>query len=241
MHQLAKNRLDRVPVAPALPTDVLPGEDKKESLFEHAAWLYALCREKLFRDDTQRMIAALWPERSPSAGTKLIEFGCGPGFYSCQFAAHFPELAVTGVDSSEAQLTWARTKKLALKLSNCGFECGDVLALNCTDESYDALIASRLFTILPQRNQAVAEMHRILRSGGRAFVAEPRHRFRANVPLMTMRLLAGLTRFRAGYREPGRATVLSMADFESLFATQPWRDIRVWQDGRYQYALCEKR
>ncbi len=218
----------------------MPITEKGESLFEHAAWLYVLCREKLFRDDTQRMISALWPERSPSAGTKMIEFGCGPGFYSCQFAAHFPQLSVTGVDSSEAQLAWARTKKLALNLSNCGFECGDVLSLSCADESYEALIASRLFTILPQRKQAIAEMFRILRPGGRAFVAEPRHLFRANVPLMTMRLLAGLTRFRAGYREPGRATVLSATAFEQLFATQPWRNMRTWQDGRYQYALCEK-
>ena len=35
-------------------------------------------------------------------------------------------------------------------------------------------------------------------------------------------------------------TVLSRNAFRNLFATQPWRRLRTWQDGRYQYALCEK-
>jgi hypothetical protein len=43
-----------------------------------------------------------------------------------------------------------------------------------------------------------------------------------------------------GCREPGKATVLSPDAFRGLFASQPWREMKIWQDGRYQYALCEK-
>jgi hypothetical protein len=39
-----------------------------DSLFEHFAWLYIFCREKLFRDDTERMIRALWPGGEPADG-----------------------------------------------------------------------------------------------------------------------------------------------------------------------------
>lgn len=211
-----------------------------ESLFEHFAWLYILCREKLFRDDTERMIRALWAQRNPPSGTRLIEFGCGPGFYSCQFAAHFPQMSVLGVDSSENQLSWARAKTRALGLSNCSFERMNVLSPSCAAESFDALIASRLFTVLPEREHVIGEMFRILRPGGRCFVAEPRGPFRASIPLFSMWLLAGLTHFRNGYREPGKATVLAFNMFEALFATQNWKSVRTWQDGRYQYALCEK-
>jgi hypothetical protein len=28
--------------------------------------------------------------------------------------------------------------------------------------------------------------------------------------------------------------------FANLFSAQPWKKIKTWQDGRYQYALCEK-
>jgi len=89
-------------------------ESNRESLFEHVAWAYALCREHLFRDDTERMIAVLWPDRRPAPGTKLIELGCGPGFYSCRLANRFRDISVMGVDRSESQLQWARERAAAL-------------------------------------------------------------------------------------------------------------------------------
>ena len=215
-------------------------EEKAESLFEHFAWLYIICREKLFRDDTDRIIKALWPSGKPLVGTRLVEFGCGPGFYSSRLAARFPQVSVLGIDRSESQLNSARAKAESSHLGNCTFERLNVLALSCDDSAFDALIASRLFTVLPKRERAIAEMFRVLRPGGRCFVAEPRKAFRASIPLFSMWLLASMTRFNNGYREPSKATVLSPEKFERLFQTQPWREINIWQDGRYQYALCEK-
>jgi arsenite methyltransferase len=214
--------------------------DQPESLFEQFAWLYIFCREKLFRDDTKRIIAALWPTDAPAKDAQLIELGCGPGFYSCRLAAQFPQLSVLGVDRSPKQLKWACEKARALGLQNCSFERVNVLALSHGSDSFDTLIASRLLTILPVREKVVAEMFHILRPGGRCFVAEPRYTFWASLPLLAMWMLASLTRYENGYREPRKAFVLSQRAFENLFATQPWKSVRTWQDGRYQYALCEK-
>ncbi len=215
-------------------------EASSDSLFEHFAWLYIFCREKLFRDDTARMTKALWPGERPRSGQKLIELGCGPGFYSCKLAERFPELEVVGIDQSPKQLAWAREKRTRLGLNNCRFKSDNVLELSLADESYDVLVASRLFTVLPTRRRAVAEMHRVLRPGGRCFIAEPRWAFWASIPLFMMWVLAGLTHFKNGYREPTRARVLSLREMNRLFATQPWRRIETWREGRYQYALCEK-
>ena len=234
--------LSSTAVAPALPpvaADEL-GDTSSDSLFEHFAWLYIFCREKLFRDDTERMIRALWPNGKARAGEKLIELGCGPGFYSCNLAARFPEISVIGIDRSPSQLSWARQKRTALGLGNCRFQSDNVLELSHADDSFDELIASRLFTVLPNRRRAVAEMYRVLRPGGRCFVAEPRWAFWASIPLFTMWLLARLTHFNNGYREPARARVLSLREMNRLFATQPWRKIETWREGRCQYALCEK-
>ena len=211
-----------------------------ESLFEHFAWLYIFCREKLFRDDTERMIRALWPNAKPAAGAKVIELGCGPGFYSCNLAERFREISMLGVDRSPSQLQWAREKRNALGLNNCRFRSDNVLELSHPDDNFDVLIASRLFTVLPNRRRAVAEMYRVLRPGGRCFIAEPRYASWASIPLFTMWLLAGLTHFKNGYREPSRAKVLSAREMNRLFASQPWRKMETWVDGRYQYALCEK-
>jgi arsenite methyltransferase len=211
-----------------------------DSLFEHFAWLYIFCREKLFRDDTKRMINALWGGGKPQAGQTLIELGSGPGFYSCRLAERFPEINVVGIDRSPKQLAWARQKRDQAGLRNCRFKSDNVLELSLPDDSFDVLIASRLFTVLPNRRRAVAEMYRVLRPGGRCFIAEPRWAFWASIPLLMMWLLAGLTHFRNGYREPTRARVLSIREMNRLFATQPWRRIETWREGRYQYALCEK-
>jgi arsenite methyltransferase len=225
-------------LAPASPEE--KSESSDDSLFEHFAWLYIFCREKLFRDDTERMVRAIWPNGKPSPGEKLIELGCGPGFYSCGMAERFREISVLGVDRSPSQLKWAREKRAALALNNCRFESDNVLKLSHSESSFDVLIASRLFTVLPNRRRAVAEMYRVLRPGGRCFIAEPRWAFWASIPLFTMWLLAGLTHFKNGYREPSRAKVLSAREMNRLFASQPWRTMKTWQEGRYQYALCEK-
>ena len=231
-------------MAQTVPVQTIPADEEadasSDSLFEHFAWLYIFCRERLFRDDTSRIIKALWPTGRPAAGQKLIELGCGPGFYSCGLAEKFPELSVMGIDRSPKQLAWAREKRNRLGLSNCRFKSDNVLELSLADESFDLLVASRLFTVLPDRRRAVAEMHRVLRPGGRCFVAEPRWAFWASIPLFMMWLLARLIHFKNGYREPTRARVLSIREMNRLFATQPWRRVETWREGRYQYALCEK-
>jgi arsenite methyltransferase len=223
----------------AIPADE-ENDASSDSLFEHFAWLYIFCREKLFRDDTTRMIEALWPAGKPVPGQKLIELGCGPGFYSCGLAKKFPEIEVLGIDRSPKQLAWAREKRNRLGLGNCRFKSDNVLELSLADESVDILVASRLFTVLPNRRRAVAEMYRVLRPGGRCFIAEPRWAFWASIPLFTMWLLAGLTHYKNGYREPTRARVLSTREMNRLFATQPWSRVETWREGRYQYVLCEK-
>src|SRR6266581_1358691 len=164
-----------------------------DSLFEHVAWVYAFCREHLFRDDTERIIAALWPNAGPDPGVQLIELGCGPGFYSCKLAERFRNISVTGVDRSESQLRRARERADALGLSNCCFKRIDALELSCADGKFDIVIASRLFTIVPEQNRVIAEMYRVLKPGGRCLIAEPRYAFRASIPLLAMWLLAGMT------------------------------------------------
>jgi arsenite methyltransferase len=235
--------LAAAPTAQVIPPAVVVEEttdNSADSLFEHFDWLYIFCRERLFRDDTERMIASLWPKGGPTPGERVIELGCGPGFYSGRLAERFREISVLGVDRSPSQLQYAREKRNALGLSNCRFQNDNVLELSHADETFDVLIASRLFTVLPNRRRAVAEMYRVLRPGGRCFIAEPRWAFWASIPLFTMWLLAGLTHFKNGYREPSRARVLSRREMNRLFATQPWQRVETWRDGRYQYALCEK-
>ncbi len=223
--------------APCVATGRAAGDD---SLFERLAWLYVFFRERLFRDDTTRIITALWPDGEPKPQSRVLELGCGPGFYSCELAARFPAISVLGIDRSGRQLECAERKARARNLTNCDFETDNVLELSHADGSFDAIVAARLFTVLPDQTRAVSEMHRVLSPGGQCFVAEPRYAFWASLPLLTMWVLAGLTGMNNGCREPRKAKVLSSREFKKLFASQPWRRVKTWYDGRYRYALCEK-
>ncbi len=233
------------PLMPVQGDAPLPTPEPPESLFERFGWLYAFFRERLFRDDTDGIAAALWPAGPPPPGSRLLELGCGPGFYCCQFGERFRQLDVLGIDRSRQQLRRARRNAKNRQLENVRFEQSNALSLDLPSESVDALLCVRLFTILPQREQALAEMHRVMSSGGRCFIAEPSSRLRTAIPLAIMwglanlMTLAGDYRSRA-YREPPNATVLPPDVFGSLVMSQPWRSVWRWQDAHYQYAICEK-
>lgn len=214
---------------------------RPDSLFERFDWIYIFCREKIFRNDTLRVIDALWPDNRPISGVRLVELGCGPGFYSRNLAKRFPEMQVLGLDRSRRQLEYAREKVARLRLSNCRFERSDVLDVSRPDESFDYLVASRLFTVLNEPERAVGEMFRVLKRGGRCFVAEPRFKLWASIPLFLMRLVASFSSDANRCREPATVTVFSAAELARLFRTQPWEKVRVWRDGRYHYVLCEKK
>ncbi len=204
------NRMNPLPLEgnAAAPSPELP-----ESLFERFGWLYAFFREHLFRDDTDGIAAALWPQGAPPQGSRLLELGCGPGFYCCQFGERFRQLDVLGIDRSRQQLRRARRNAKHRRLENVRFEQANALDLALPSGTVDALLCVRLFTILPERERALAEMHRVMRAGGRCFIAEPSSRLRTAIPLAIMwglanlMTLAGDYRSRA-YREPPNATVL---------------------------------
>jgi len=220
--------------------DAVTARENTDSLFERSAWVYIFFREKVFRDDTERIVRAFWPAGQPPASARVLELGCGPGFYARTLAQRFRQIAVLGIDSSEELVKYAREKAGNKAFHNCAFECANVLHLPQPDSSFSQLVASRLFTILPERERAVAEIFRVLNSGGKCFVAEPRFAFSASIPLLTMRALARVNGYSREYREPMKATVLPYSHFRALFATQPWSQIKTWRVGRYQYALCEK-
>jgi arsenite methyltransferase len=218
--------------APAHPPD---------SLFESCSWFYALCREYLFRDHTQEIAKALFPDGEPAVGTHLMELGCGPGFYACRLSQEYPQIFTIGVDLSRRLIARAQSRAASRSLRNCTFSHGDAHSLPNSSNSIDAIVVSRLFLIVPQREAVLHEIFRVLKPGGRCFIAEPTSGFRTRIPLSCMWLLSKLTSSPAGkYREPRQAEVMTSPDFEALIHSQHWGDVHLEFDGWYQYAVCVK-
>ena len=212
-----------------------------DSLFERCAWFYALCREYLFRDHTPEIVQSLFPDEPPPSGTHLLELGCGPGFYACRLSEELPHIRTTGIDLSHTLIKRAQSRARRFRLPNCSFEHADAHALPYPTGSIDAIVVSRLFLIVPDKEGIVGEVFRVLRPGGRCFIAEPTSGFRTRFPLAFLWLLSRLTTSPAGrYREPQEADVLSRPEFKALIASQPWSSIQLEADKWYQYAVCQK-
>jgi arsenite methyltransferase len=218
-----------------------PPAHPPDSLFESCSWFYALCREYLFRDHTEEIARALFPAEGPAAGTHVLELGCGPGFYACRLSQEYPQIHTTGVDLSRRLLERAKSRAASRSLSNCSFAHGDAHSLPDAENSIDSVVVSRLFLIVPDREAVLSEIFRVLRPGGRCFIAEPTSGFRTRIPLSCMWLLSKMTSSPAGkYREPRQADVMSAPGFSALIHSQPWGAVDLQYDGWYQYAVCEK-
>ncbi len=211
-----------------------------DSLFERCGWFYALCREHLFYDHSEEITRSLWAG-APPAGTHLLELGCGPGFYACRFAENYPEMRTTGIDLSQALLNRARTRAAQMKLTNCSFHHADVHALPAPVGEVDVIVISRLFLVVPNRDDVLREVFRVLRPGGRVFIAEPVSSARTQLPLSCMWMLAKLTSFtKVPYVEPHRVTTMTEEEFRALIYSQPWSSVTLERTGRYQHAVCTK-
>ncbi len=215
------------------------------AMFEQHPAIYGLWRERLFRDDTERICTSLWGAMGPAPGAIVLEVGCGPGHYARRLATRFESLLAVGIDNSEAQLRRARAKAQARGLRGCRFERADARDLPHGTGSVDAVIVSRLFTVLRERERVMSEIHRVLRPGGRVFIAEPRSSLRTGLALELMRLAARAANLLShSPSAPGAcppATILDQAAFAQLTESQPWSRVGHQADRWYQYAVCEKR
>jgi SAM-dependent methyltransferase len=97
---------------------------------------------------------------------EVYDLGCGPGQTTAFLHAH--GVNVRGLDLSEALLEEARRRHPSI-----AFEQGDMLALPCDADSLVGVVAFYAIVHLSPGalRQAVAEMHRVLRPGGRLLLA----------------------------------------------------------------------
>jgi ubiquinone/menaquinone biosynthesis C-methylase UbiE len=108
-----------------------------------------------------------------SPGQSALEAGCGLGRDTEAMARQVaPGGHAVGLDLSRELIAQAaeRTAPLGLPLR---FEVGDVTALPFADESFDAARIERTLQHLPDPAQALAELARVLRRGGRLAALEP--------------------------------------------------------------------
>jgi SAM-dependent methyltransferase len=104
---------------------------------------------------------------SLAPGERLLDVGCGLGEVALELATDLGDGGeVVGVDASETMLRVARSTALAAR-SRVRFTVGDARSLDEPDGSFDVARSERTLQWLADPAAAVAEMVRVVRSGGR--------------------------------------------------------------------------
>ena len=97
------------------------------------------------------------------AKLKWLDVGCGVGALTSEILARAAPASVTGWDSSEGFLTYARKQ---IPYANASFRPGDAQALPFADKSFDAAVSGLVLNFVRSSERATGEMRRVLRPGG---------------------------------------------------------------------------
>ncbi len=97
------------------------------------------------------------------ANLTWIDVGCGNGAFTEVLVARGAPLAVTGIDPSEGQIAFARTRP-GVRMAE--FRVGDAQALPFPDNSFDAASMALVLVFVADPVKAAAEMARVVRPGG---------------------------------------------------------------------------
>ncbi len=123
------------------------------------------------RDGEFKALAAKVNETVP-AGGHILEVAPGPGFLSIELA-RTGKYRVTGLDISKTFVEIAQTNARAANVA-IDFQQGNAADMPFANLQFDFIICTAAFKNFTQPVQAIAEMHRVLKPGGKALIADLR-------------------------------------------------------------------
>ncbi len=100
---------------------------------------------------------------APVPGIRWLDIGCGTGALSEAILQYTEPGFVRGIDLSEGFVQYCREQ---FSGQHASFDVGDALALPVETGAFDAAVSGLVHNFLPQNDQALAEMKRVVRPGG---------------------------------------------------------------------------
>jgi len=132
-------------------------------------------------------------------GLRVLEIGCGLGTDGAQFAQAGADY--TGIDLTDAAIELAQKRFELFKLPGT-FQTDDAERLSFPNDSFDLVYSHGVLHHTPDIKAAIAEIHRVLRPGGRAEVMlyhRNSYNYRVNISMLR-RAGVHLLRWKAGVK-----------------------------------------
>jgi len=104
------------------------------------------------------------------AGSDVLEVAPGPGYFAIELAK-LGAYRITGLDISQTFVEIAR-KNAAQNGVDVDFRQGNAASMPFADESFDFLLCRAAFKNFAQPGQALEEMYRVLKPGGRGLIID---------------------------------------------------------------------
>ncbi len=159
-------------------------------------------------------------------GGSALELGCGRGVGTELILDVFGAERVDAFDLDPRMVARAR-KRLSGRGSQVRLWVGDASAISAADSSYDAVFDFGIIHHVPAWRRVLAEVHRVLKPGGRFYAEEVLRRFILN-PLIRRLLEHPLEdRFdSAGFARELGAAGLEIGEVEELWGSFAWFSAR---------------
>jgi SAM-dependent methyltransferase len=100
---------------------------------------------------------------APPSGLRWLDVGCGNGAFTELLVERCAPATVHGIDPSEGQLAFARTRSAARVAQ---FRQGDAMAQPFPDDAFDVAVMALVIFFVPDPAKGVAEMVRVVCPGG---------------------------------------------------------------------------
>jgi phosphatidylethanolamine/phosphatidyl-N-methylethanolamine N-methyltransferase len=137
--------------------------ERTERLYSRLSSHYDLFFDKVFQPGRREALNAM--ELKP--GERVLEIGVGTGLV----LPMYPKTAeVVGIDLSEGMLEEARQRIVELGLRHASVLRMDAASLDFEDESFDAILAPYVISVVTDPRKVLREMKRVCRPGGRVVI-----------------------------------------------------------------------
>jgi SAM-dependent methyltransferase len=100
---------------------------------------------------------------APKTSLRWIDIGCGNGAFTEMLVDKCAPLSVEGIDPSEEQLVFARTRPSSRVAK---YRQGDAMALPFSNDAFDMAVMPLVIFFVPDPAKGVAEMSRVVCPGG---------------------------------------------------------------------------